>query len=799
MGGKTAQSTQQVAIPPDVLARYNSVNAQAQKVSQTPFQQYGGQFVAPVNSTQQTGIDQTEANANIAQPYYKQAAAETAAASAPISSADILKYANPFTSYVEGATANVLNQNNQQQQQGALGDAIRNGAFGGDRTGLAAANLEEQQNLANSQIYSGIASEGYGQGLSTALQEQQTGLAGAAQTAQIGTGAQEAALTGAQAEIGAGGVKQQTLQAGDTALYNQFLQQQSYPFQVEQFLANIAEGTGALSGSTTTTTQPGGFFSDERLKTDIEQVGKTFDGQPIYRDKYRGDPRTQIGLIAQKVEKKHPRAVGLAGGYKTVDYGDATEASAKRGHFALGGAMREGYAEGGSPFGNVSRMGTGPLLPGLGGVDYSALLQAQEQMYAPYAQSGLYGSGAAGSPYGGSGHVPPASLPVSHLTTAPGLNRSSDSVAQNMNQMADLAKKGADLYGLYKKAHPDVQQQHPWVQGSDPSTSTGVMAPDSSASTPDATQTLSDPTALGAATGQQYAKGGRIGLDTGGMPYVATNGQLDIPNVQPEEKLQTAPALQKPESGFSQLAGDAKDITAIANVASMFSAGGALGNARHGYADGGDPSGDLPDDNFTGGTDTPGSDTYDYLFNKRPSGMTGLGEGLASAATTPVGGLVPASKTNEDMGGQDFGFKPTASTAWNPPAKRTASKPPESAGLGAASLPSSAPTPAPTPAPTTASDPNHVIYGANGPEPVSGLAGASNVDLHPAVASGLTAGVPDGDKPGFMSWLKGGGWKSPEALSILSGIASMGTAPTKHLGVALASGIGTAAQSYLPM
>ena len=35
----------------------------------------------------------------------------------------------------------------------------------------------------------------------------------------------------------------------------------AYPFQIAQFLANIGMGTGALSGSTTTTTSPAGFFS----------------------------------------------------------------------------------------------------------------------------------------------------------------------------------------------------------------------------------------------------------------------------------------------------------------------------------------------------------------------------------------------------------------------------------------------------------------------------------------------------------------------------------------------------------
>ena len=39
-GGKTSTSTQGVTIPPEVLARYNSVNQTAQNVAQTPFQQY---------------------------------------------------------------------------------------------------------------------------------------------------------------------------------------------------------------------------------------------------------------------------------------------------------------------------------------------------------------------------------------------------------------------------------------------------------------------------------------------------------------------------------------------------------------------------------------------------------------------------------------------------------------------------------------------------------------------------------------------------------------------------------------
>jgi hypothetical protein len=75
------------------------------------------------------------------------------------------------------------------------------------------------------------------------------------------------------------------------------------------------------------------FLSDERAKHDIKKVGKLFDGQPVYRFAYNGDDKTQMGLLAQKVEHARPEAVGLAGGMKTVDYKKATNKAAQRRHF----------------------------------------------------------------------------------------------------------------------------------------------------------------------------------------------------------------------------------------------------------------------------------------------------------------------------------------------------------------------------------------------------------------------------------------------------------------------------------
>lgn len=75
----------------------------------------------------------------------------------------------------------------------------------------------------------------------------------------------------------------------------------------------LAQGIGAAGGAAA-------FFSDKRLKTDIKKVGKTEAGLPIYTYKYKGDNRTQMGVMAQDVEKKTPKAVSEVGGFKAVDY-----------------------------------------------------------------------------------------------------------------------------------------------------------------------------------------------------------------------------------------------------------------------------------------------------------------------------------------------------------------------------------------------------------------------------------------------------------------------------------------------
>jgi len=64
----------------------------------------------------------------------------------------------------------------------------------------------------------------------------------------------------------------------------------------------------------------GGFFSDRKLKQDIEFIGLE-NGHKIYEFSYKAQPdKRYIGVMADEVEELNPKAVKEIDGYKAVDY-----------------------------------------------------------------------------------------------------------------------------------------------------------------------------------------------------------------------------------------------------------------------------------------------------------------------------------------------------------------------------------------------------------------------------------------------------------------------------------------------
>jgi hypothetical protein len=62
------------------------------------------------------------------------------------------------------------------------------------------------------------------------------------------------------------------------------------------------------------------MMSDRRLKTNIKPVGKTDGGLTVYTYNYIWGGPTQMGVMAQDVEKQDPSAVVEIDGFKAVDY-----------------------------------------------------------------------------------------------------------------------------------------------------------------------------------------------------------------------------------------------------------------------------------------------------------------------------------------------------------------------------------------------------------------------------------------------------------------------------------------------
>ena len=364
-GSTTTSST--FSPPPGVQANYDYLANQAKNVASTPFQQYGGQMVAPMTPEQQAGIGQINASANLAQPYIQAGTSYEQQGANPFGQEALNQYMSPYIGSVANATMANLNETNAQQQQQVLGSDIARGAYGGDRSQVAQSELARQQGLATGQTMSGVYQSGFNQAEQQFNSDQARRMAAGQTLAGFGTAAQNAAMQGGQAMMGAGAQEQAYQQALDSANQQQFQAAQAYPFETTQFLGNLLLGIGGQSGGTSLTSQPGpnvgsqllgGLMtlgsipwpSDERLKENMEPVGKTFDGQNIYKFNYKNDGRTMLGLSAQEVEKHTPEAVHKDGqGMRSVDYGTAVNKAAKRGHFAdggvpdwMGGAVHEG-------------------------------------------------------------------------------------------------------------------------------------------------------------------------------------------------------------------------------------------------------------------------------------------------------------------------------------------------------------------------------------------------------------------------------------------------------------------------
>jgi len=230
-----------------------------------PYANYPGQTVANLTPDQLQAQQMTEQNVNAAQPYLNQSGNLYSQAGQGFNQNNFDQYMNPYQNDVVNALTNASNTNFTKNIMPQLNSQfIGNGMYGGSRNAqiLSDAAVQNQQNL-NNQIASTEQS-----GYQNAMNAYQTGTNQQIASAQgLGSLAGQVNNSNLQNESALNAVGQQQQNQNQTSLnaaYNNFQQQQQYPYQQLGFLsgllsnnqAEIPYSTQQSSTSNVNTTNP---------------------------------------------------------------------------------------------------------------------------------------------------------------------------------------------------------------------------------------------------------------------------------------------------------------------------------------------------------------------------------------------------------------------------------------------------------------------------------------------------------------------------------------------------------------
>ncbi len=315
--GLTGQPFQQYTGPmvagfsPDQLSAFGTIQntqglAQPYFNQAAAYYQTAAQPITPMGFSANGWDNYTQNLPQIGLDYLTYAGRRSEEAARPIDlmDYDISPYQNAYTTDVTNALSDLYARNNAEQFNQIRGNAAAQNAFGGDREAIAEAETAKQQKLAQDPTLAQVRQQGFAQAqeefnkqqaadLQRQLAERQYAMAAGQLGLGIGQGmwgefntqqaqntqaqdtsawlqnyagtnfanlgqlAQNAALSGANAQLGIGGMEQQLGQQMLNVPYYQFMQQQAYPYQQMGWLSNIATGLGGASGGNASTTYPG--------------------------------------------------------------------------------------------------------------------------------------------------------------------------------------------------------------------------------------------------------------------------------------------------------------------------------------------------------------------------------------------------------------------------------------------------------------------------------------------------------------------------------------------------------------
>jgi hypothetical protein len=259
-------STSQTTIPEYAKPYAEKMLGKAEAITESPYQTYGGQRMAASTPEQQAA---RQSVAGMEQPGQFAAGTGLAAAGGLGALGAGQQYMAMATSpgaqqaFMSPYMQNVVDLQKQEAirdaQKGQLAQnlgAARQGTYGGARQLLAGTERERnlQQNLANIQAVGSQkayedAMRGMQFGTQAGLQGAQAATQAGATLGQLGIGQQQAGIDLAKAQEAFGAMGQAEQQKALDLQYQDFLQQQQYPYKQLGFMSDILRGSANLAAT----------------------------------------------------------------------------------------------------------------------------------------------------------------------------------------------------------------------------------------------------------------------------------------------------------------------------------------------------------------------------------------------------------------------------------------------------------------------------------------------------------------------------------------------------------------------
>ena len=232
------------------------------------------------------------------------------------------RYMNPYTQNVVNQTLGMMEEQGDVQRRRLRDEALRSGAFGGSRAGIARAKLEGELQEAKARAIAPMYQQGYSQSLQAAMQEQARrmgALSGAAgQEAQLGTAATGTLGQQSQLMAGLGGAY------GDLATRYGGLAQQQRGAQagtasLAQQLAQLGQSRQGMFGQDIGLMSQMGGLEQRQMQAVLDAqraMAQEAAGEPFKRPQYFGDilagvPSGQTSMATMTQPSANPFAQGL--------------------------------------------------------------------------------------------------------------------------------------------------------------------------------------------------------------------------------------------------------------------------------------------------------------------------------------------------------------------------------------------------------------------------------------------------------------------------------------------------------